>query len=116
MTDGTLIEQAVLDYIEGWYAAEGQRMDRAIHAKLAKRRISPEGEVRDTTRDWMVDAAQSGRGRIEYPEKGCKDITILDATDTMASVKLVSEVFVDYIHLAKVQGRWVIVNVLWDFR
>ena len=63
----------------------------------------------------MVDATGKGRGCIENPEMGRKEVTILDATETMGSVKIVSEKFVDYLHLAKEAGQWVIVNVLWDY-
>ena len=115
MGDRDLIIQTVLDYVEGWYGADIERMDRALYSTLSKRRITPEGEVWESTRDWMVDATKKGQGSIEHPEKGKKEIAILDMTQTMASVKLVSEMFDDYIHLAKVSGNWVIVNVLWDY-
>lgn len=116
MNDRILIEQAVLDYVEGWYSADGQRMERATHNMLSKRHITLEGEVWESTKEWMVDATQKGNGRIENPDAGKKEITILDMTKSMASVKLVSEVFDDYLHLAKVQESWVIVNALWDYR
>jgi hypothetical protein len=116
MVDRDLIKQTVLDYVEGWYSADGQRMDKALYSKLSKRRITPEGEAWESTKDWMVDATNKGQGRIKHPELGKKDITILDMTLTMASVKLVSEAFDDYIQLAKVSGKWVIVNALWDYR
>jgi hypothetical protein len=114
MSDNEIV-QTVLNYVEGWYQADSTRMERALHPKLAKRRITPEGEVWEVDKDWMVDATGNARGAIENPEKGRKEITILDKTDTMASVKLTSEQFVDYLHLACDEGKWVIVNVLWDY-
>ena len=115
MKDGDAITQAALDYIEGLYQGDAARMDRALYAKLAKRRITPEGEAWEVSKDWMVEATGSGRGRIENPEKGKKEVTILDVADSMSSVKIVSEKFVDYLHLAKEGEKWVIVNVLWDY-
>ena len=44
------------------------------------------------------------------------EVTILDLADNLASVKVVSEPFVDYLHLAKFEGRWWIVNVLYQDR
>jgi len=35
--DSLGIRQAALDYIEGWYAGDDDRMARALHAELAKR-------------------------------------------------------------------------------
>jgi hypothetical protein len=109
------IVQAALDYIEGWYQADKTRMDRALHPKLAKRRITPEGEVWEVSKEWMVEATGDGRGRTENPQKGRKVVAILDTTETMACAKIVSEKFIDYVHLARDGDRWVIVNVLWDY-
>jgi len=44
------------------------------------------------------------------------EVTILDVSDSIASAKVVSEPFVDYLHLAKLDGRWSIVNVLYEDR
>jgi hypothetical protein len=115
MNDKELIKLAVLNYVEGWYEADGERMAQAIHEKLAKRRFLGNGEIWEVNRDWMVQATKDGNGKIDRPETGKKEITILDMTPTMASVKLVSEKYDDYLHLAKENGRWVIVNALWDF-
>ncbi len=116
MTDRDEIERAVLNYVEGWYSSDAERMGKALHPSLAKRRVTPEGLVWDVTRDWMIDATGNGQGAIDEPESGAKDVRILDMTPTMASVKLVSEEFDDYLHLAKSQGEWRIVNALWDYR
>ena len=35
--DSLGIRHAALDYIEGWYAADGDRMAQALHPELAKR-------------------------------------------------------------------------------
>lgn len=42
-------------------------------------------------------------------------MTILDKTETMVCVKIVSEEFVDYVHLAQDGAKWVMVNVLWGY-
>ena len=114
MTDDQSIRGIALDYIEGWYTADGSRMDRALSPHLAKRRIVSQAEIWHVDKAWMIRATDEGRGRIEEPSKGKKVIVILDQTETMASVKIVSEKFVDYLHLSKCEDRWEIVNVLWD--
>lgn len=115
MEDKEAIRQVALDYIEGWYQGDATRMERALYAKLIKRRLTPDSEVWQVDKDWMVDATGQGRGRIENPEKGRREVTILDMTDRMSCVRVVSEKFVDYLHLAKDAETWVIVNVLWDY-
>ncbi len=37
--DSAGIRAAALDYIDGWYAADGARMERALHPELAKRNV-----------------------------------------------------------------------------
>lgn len=115
MEDKELVVQAALDYIEGWYQGDRARMERALFSDLAKRRVTPEGETWQVDKEWMVEATAAGRGCINDPAAGRKEITVLDLTKTMASVKIVSELFVDYLHLAKCTDRWVIVNALWDY-
>ena len=42
------------------------------------------------------------------------DVTILDIYQNAASARIYASGWVDYLHLAKWNGRWVIVNVLWE--
>ena len=115
MDNTQAIHKIALDYIEGWYEVSASRMDRALSPHLAKRRIVTAAEIWHVDKTWMVAATGDGKGRIENPSKGRKDITLLDQTETMATVKIVSEEFVDYLHLAKCDGQWSIVNALWDY-
>ncbi|MDQ3750935.1 MAG: nuclear transport factor 2 family protein [Acidobacteriota bacterium] len=50
------------------------------------------------------------------PEKQIKDVTILDVFENAASVKIVASDWIDYLHIAKFNERWVIVNVLWELK
>ena len=115
MKDEQVIRDVALDYIEGWYTADATRMDRALSSELAKRRIVSADEIWHVDKAWMVSATGEGRGRIARPNEGRRDVTLLDCSETMASVKIVSEKYVDYLHLARIEGEWRIVNVLWDF-
>ena len=115
MEDRQAIRDISLDYIEGWYSADASRINRALSSHLAKRRIVSPTEIWHVDKPWMVQATSEGKGKIDDSRTGKKDITILDQTETMASVKIVSEKFVDYLHLSKCAGEWSIVNVLWDY-
>lgn len=110
-----LVREIALDYIEGWYGADSMRMDRALHSKLVKRRFVGGDEIWDVDASWMVKATEEGRGKIKHPERGKRDITILDVQEKIAAVKIISEKFIDYLHLAKIGEIWQIVDVLWDY-
>lgn len=42
-------------------------------------------------------------------------VRVLDVYGNAASVRVQAATWVDYMHMAKSNGRWVIVNVLWEF-
>ena len=62
----------------------------------------------------LVNGARRGYGKSTPKERQQKDVSILDIFNNAASAKAVMADWVDYLQLAKVDGRWVIVNVLWE--
>ena len=118
--DKAAIKQTALDYIEGWYEGNAERMERALHSELAKRIVQK--DARGNSRlDQMgamalVQGVKRGFGKNTPKEKQQKDVTILDVFENAASVKIVASDWIDYLHIAKSNGRWVIVNVLWELK
>ena len=43
-----------------------------------------------------------------------KEIVVLDVLDQTASAKIVAMWGIDYMHLAKYDGRWQIINIVWQ--
>lgn len=119
-SDAELIKETALDYIEGWYAADGARMERALHPDLAKRIIQVDQRGRYSIRQQsamgLVQLTRAEGGKDIPKEKQQKDVTILDIFGNTASVKIIASDWVDYLHVAKWRGRWVIVNVLWELK
>lgn len=113
------IRQAALDYMQGWYEADVERMRRCLHPDLAKRRIvrdaqTGEERLRHVSQHLIVDLTQQGGGRDDVPaDKRSYDVAILDICGDIASVRADSYQYVDYLHLARSQGKWLIVNVLY---
>lgn len=119
-SDAELIKQTALDYIEGWYEGDPVRMERALHPDLAKRIVNVDqrgrymlGQMSAMT---LVQLARVGDGKSTPKEKQQKDVTVLDIFGNTASVKIIASDWVDYLHVAKWRGRWVIVNVLWEMK
>jgi hypothetical protein len=113
------IRQAALDYIEGWYEGSPERMERSLHPELAKRIvITRDGRSRldQMSALTLINGVRRGGGTKTPKEQQQKDITILDVYGNTASVKLVAASWIDYLHVAKYDGRWVIVNVLWELK
>jgi Putative lumazine-binding len=118
--DAALIKQTALDYIEGWYEGNAERMERALHPELAKRIVRTNKEGASNLGQMgamaLVQGTKRGGGKNTPKEKQQKDVTILDAFENAASVKVVASDWIDYLHVAKYNGRWVIVNVLWELK
>jgi len=114
------IKQTALDYIEGWYEGNAERMERALHPELAKRivRTNAEGMSRLDQMGAMtlVQFTRRGGGKQTPKESQQKDVTILDVYENAASVKVVASDWIDYLHMGKFNGKWVIVNVLWELK
>jgi len=118
--DKAAIKQTALDYIEGWYEGNAGRMERSLHPELAKRivRRDAQGNHRLDHMGAMalVQKTKRGFGKNTPKEKQIKDVLILDVFENAASVKVVMSDWIDYMHIAKFNGRWVIVNVLWEMK
>jgi len=116
--DSAGIRQAALDYIEGYYEGDGARMERALHPELAKRIVRTDGNGRymlgQMSAMTLVMGTRAGGGKDTPVAERRKDVTVFDIYQNAASAKIDASGWVDYLHLAKWNGRWVIINVLWE--
>jgi hypothetical protein len=118
--DRAAVRQAVLDYVEGIYNVEPSRIERSVHPKLAKLgfyRAKNDPAYRAgsaMTFERLVEVAKNYNKEGKLPKDAPKEIVIFDVLDQTATAKLVSEWGIDYMHLAKFDGKWMIVNVLWQ--
>jgi hypothetical protein len=117
-SDAEQIRQAALDYIEGWYEGDAVRMERAVHPDLVKRivRVDPKGRysLGQMSGLSLVQLSREGDGKSIPKERQQKEVTVLDIFGNAASAKIIASDWIDYLHLAKWKGRWVIVNGLWE--
>ena len=118
--DSAAIRQTALDYIEGWYEGNAERMERAVHPDLAKRIINTDQRGRNVlghqSAMTLVQNTRRGGGKETPVAQQRKDVRILDVFGNTASVRVDASGWIDYMHIAKWNGRWVIVNVLWENR
>jgi DNA primase large subunit len=113
------VRQAVLDYVEGIYTVDASRIERSVHPELAKRGFFvKKGETAYSsevmTFQQLVEVAKSFNKSGRLPKDAPKEVVIFDISDQTASAKLTAVWGIDYIHLAKYDGKWKFVNVLWQ--
>lgn len=117
--DREAVRQAALDYVEGIYMVQPQRIERSVHPALVKRGLyrrpedttyQPMGQM---TFDQLVALAGSWN-RDGKQDTSIKDVVVLDVLDTTAAAKVTAAWGTDYMQLVKHDGRWRIVNILWQ--
>ena len=119
--DSAAIRATALDYIEGWYAGDASRMERALHPELAKRIVNTNPQngrnsLGQQSAMTLVQGTRNGGGRDTPPGQMNKGVRILDIYQNTASVRADMSGWIDYMHMARWNGRWVIVNVLWELK
>jgi hypothetical protein len=118
--DSAAIRAAALDYVEGWYAGDAERMARALHPDLAKRIVQTDStgasRLESMGADQLVEGTRRGFGARTPEAERRRDVTILDVFGNVASVRADMHGWIDYMHLARWEGAWKIVNVLWELR
>jgi hypothetical protein len=73
--------------------------------------------ARATTKAQMIEnAATWNKSNTKFPFSPSNTITILDIYNRIATVKLVSDNWVEYLHLIKQDGTWSIVNLIWQYK
>ncbi|HSQ35128.1 MAG TPA: nuclear transport factor 2 family protein, partial [Candidatus Binatia bacterium] len=115
--DKAAIARAALDYCEGYYEGNAARMEKALSPDLTKRGLvfSPRSGasfLQHMNAMALIEAARAGWGKLPADQRRI-DYRLLDIGDNTASARVFSAKFNDYLHLAKQNGEWRIVNVLW---
>jgi hypothetical protein len=118
-SDKEAVRQAALDYVEGIYTVDTSRIERSVHKNLTKRGFWR--EPNDTayrpesvmTFDQLMKLT-AGWNKDGKRDTSIKEVTVLDVLDQTASAKIVAMWGIDYMHLAKYDGRWQIINIVWQ--
>jgi len=119
--DSTAIRTTALNYIDGWWSGDGPRMASSLHPELVKR---IRGASATGDREWidnmgasrLIDGAARGGGKETPSTERRSDVRILDIFQNVAMVRVDAGGWIDYMQMVKSNGRWVILNVLWENR
>jgi len=119
--DSNGIRDAAMDYIQGWYEGNAVRMERALHPELAKHIVRTDPKTGHSAFSSMsaltlINGVKAGGGTNTPATHRRTDYRLLDIYENAAVARVDAGDWVDYLQLAKWNGRWVIVNVLWELR
>jgi hypothetical protein len=113
-SDEEKLRATALDYAEGWYTGDAERMARSLHADLAKRNLGANGVLKNMTKSDLVEVTARGYGKQVPKEQQLEEVRILDRFGNAAVVRLEMTGWIDYLELARFGDDWKIVNVLWE--
>ena len=113
------VEQACLNYIEGFYEGDTAKLIKCLSPTLHKY-----GYYKDKTEQYVGDA-MNYRQALDYAKNvlakkrfakpdAPKTVVVLDIQEQIACAKVVAWWGMDYMLLAKKDGQWMIEQVLWQ--
>ena len=116
-SDSAAINATALNYIEGAFTGNGDRMESALHPELTKVLLAYD---RTTGRPFLhkmgasnlIDGTRAGLGLLPEEERDI-EVVVYDVSHGIAAVKVYSSQYIDHMQMGKVNGEWKIINVLW---
>lgn len=117
--DAAGVERAALDYLEGFYEGSTDKLRRSVHPEAQKfgfyRGDDGAYERVPMSFQQMLAFATRVREREDYPEASApKRVEVLDVLDQTAVAKVYAWWGSDYLTMARYDGAWKIVQVLWQ--
>ena len=118
--EAAAVRRAALDYIESIYEMDPAKAERSVHPEMAKRgffrpaNADRYGNQMNMTFAQLIDLAKNYNKDGRVPKDAPKDVIVYEVLDQTASAKVIASWGIDYLHLAKYDGTWKIVNVLWQ--
>jgi len=110
--DASAVRATVTNYIEAYYTGDFRRMEQTLHPHYLKHMIHGTITMREKTGQEMVQEVRS-HGPADLPQANkTEQVSVLDISGDIASAKLVTPGWVDYVTLSKVNGAWKILSVV----
>lgn len=118
-TDTEQVYAAIQDYVLALYNVEPERIARSVDTTLYKiGYYTYEGKsVDNTIMTYQQLYDLSGRWNKDgsrITDNSPAEIEIYEVHDKTASAKLTAQWGIDFFHLAKVNGQWKIMSIMWQ--
>jgi hypothetical protein len=110
--DASAVRSTVTSYIQAYYNGNAARMQRTLHPHYLKHMIHGDIPMREKTAAQMLaEIRKNGPADLPAAQKN-EQVTVLDIVGDIASAKLVTPGWTDYMTLSKVDGDWKILSVV----
>jgi len=108
--DSSAVQATVRDYIEAYFTGDVSRMEQTLHPLYLKHLIHGTIPMREKTAAQMLSDVRA-HGSADHSEH-LEQISVLDVSGNIASAKLITQGWVDYITLSKSDDGWKILSVV----
>ena len=114
------VAATAMDYLVALYEAKPELIARSVHTDLSKRGyFRKKGETTFTSTPMsyqqLFDLAGTWNKNGKRPVATApKDVVVYEVLNQTASAKVTALWGIDYMHLSKYDGKWKIVNILWQ--
>ena len=115
------VEKTCLNYIEGFYEGDTIKLGAALKPSLYKsgywKNKTTGNYDPDGTMTWQqaMDYAKKVSEKKSFAKPGsAKKVEVLDIGKVIAAAKVTAWWGIDYVLLAKQDGKWMIEQVLWE--
>jgi hypothetical protein len=110
--DSSAVRETVTNYIEAYYTGDARRMQQTLHPHYLKHMIHGDIPVREKTGPEMVREVRVN-GAVDSPAaERTEQVRVLDVAGDIASAKLITPHWTDYMTLSKTSGGWKILSVV----
>lgn len=109
--DSSAVRATVRNYIEAYYSGDARRMEQTLHPHYLKHVIHGDIPMREKTGLQMLHDVRTGPTDVP-PAERTEQISVLDVSGDIASAKLVTPHWVDYLTLLRSDGEWKVLSVV----
>ena len=120
--DSLEIKRIALGYLKALQELKPELMKEVMNDSLNKvtvgfNRTLRKEVVTAISRDRMIENAKNwNKSNTKFPPQPNNQVKILDVYHRIATVKLLSDNWVEYLHLIKLDSKWSIINLLWQHK
>ncbi|HET8712100.1 MAG TPA: nuclear transport factor 2 family protein [Gemmatimonadales bacterium] len=114
------VRRAALDYLEGFYEGDSAKIVRSVRPDVRKAGYYKARDAATYTAeempfaDFLSYVRNFRSNNRTTPATAPREVTVGEVNDQTATAKVVAWWGIDYLQLAKYDGKWMIVNVIWQ--
>jgi hypothetical protein len=116
--DRAAVRQAALDYVTAIYESKPELIERSVSTELTKHGFmaQKDGSYRRApmTYQELLKVAKEWNAAGRNRDVSIKEVTVGEVFDQTATAMVRANWGIDFMQLAKIDGRWKILNIVWQ--